>query len=150
MTSSTQTHEPLVSEQPRRCLTIAATFTAEPVLEPLDFWTEELSLFASVEFAPYNQVFQQLLDPDSPLSRNRDGVNMVLIRLEDWMRSRPESAGIDDLDDFLGRNAADLIDAARQAAARSTVPLIVGVCPDSPAVRRLTRRDRASRPESSN
>ena len=50
-----------------------------------------LNLPVSVEFTPYNQVFQQLLDPDSPLSRNQDGINVVLVRLADWVRSRPES-----------------------------------------------------------
>ena len=49
----------------------------------------ELNLSASVEFAPYDQVFQQLLDPGSLLSQNRQGVNVVLVRLEDWVRSRP-------------------------------------------------------------
>ena len=74
-------------------LAIAATFTAEPLEEAMDFWMGELELPASIEFAPYNQVFQQLLDPGSLLSQNRQGVNVVLVRLEDWVRSRPGSAG---------------------------------------------------------
>ena len=74
-------------------LAIAATFTSEPLAQPLAFWTTELNLPISVEFAPYNQVFQQLLDPGSQFSRNQDGVNVVLVRLEDWMGSRSESEG---------------------------------------------------------
>ena len=116
-------------------LAIAATFTAEPLETPLDFWMAELSLPLSIDFAPYDQVFQQLLDPGSQLSRNHHGVNVVLVRLEDWVRSRPESEGLEDLEESLARNAADLVDAAKEAVARSTAPLIIGLCPDSPAVR---------------
>ena len=123
------------SRQPAHRLAISATFTAEPVEETLDFWMGELELPASIEFAPYNQVFQQLLDPGSLLSQNRQGVNLVLVRLEDWMRSRPGSAASRDLEAFLTRNATDLITAAREATARSTAPLIVGLCPDSLAAR---------------
>ena len=71
---------------------MAATFTAEPVKDALDFWMGELGLPAPVEFAPYNQVFQQLLDPSSLLSQNRSGVDVVLVRPEDWLRALPGSA----------------------------------------------------------
>ena len=67
-------------------IAIAATFTAEPVKEALEFWMEEIGRKGLVEFAPYNQVFQQLLDPNSLLGRNRQGINVVLLRLEDWQR----------------------------------------------------------------
>ena len=67
-------------------IVIAATFTAEPVQNILEFWMGELNLPATVEFAPYDQVLQQLLDPVSLLARNRHGVNVALVRLEDWLR----------------------------------------------------------------
>ena len=70
-------------------LAVAATFTAEPVQDALDFWMGELGLPATVAFAPYDQVFQQLLDPASLLSQNRQGVNVVLVRPEDWLRRCP-------------------------------------------------------------
>ena len=123
------------SGRPVRRLIVAATFTAEPLEDALNFWMRELDFPASVEFAPYNQVFQQMLDPSSLLSQNRQGENVVLVRLEDWTRARPASGGRRDLRDHLERNAADLIVAVRAAAARSTAPLIVGICPDSPASR---------------
>ncbi|HEX8190221.1 MAG TPA: amino acid adenylation domain-containing protein, partial [Pyrinomonadaceae bacterium] len=65
---------------------VAATFTAEPVEDSLAFWMRRLGFDTRVEFAPYNQVFQQLLDPSSLLARNRDGVNVVLVRFDDWGR----------------------------------------------------------------
>ncbi len=114
---------------------VTATFTAEPVQNILEFWMSELGLPTSVEFAPYDQVLQQLLDPVSLLARNRHGVNVVLVRLEDWVRTWPDSTGEGDLAEYMTRSAADLVVAAREAASRSTAPLIVGLCPDSPAKR---------------
>ncbi len=67
--------------RPARRVVIAATFTAEPLKESMDFWMQELEMPAAVEFAPYDQVFQQLLDPASLLAQNRCGVNVVLLPL---------------------------------------------------------------------
>src|SRR2546421_741196 len=64
-------------------IAIAATFTAEPLAESLNFWSEKLRWQASVAFAPYNQVFQQLLDPTSLLSTNAEGINVILVRPEE-------------------------------------------------------------------
>ncbi|MEM9164803.1 MAG: FkbM family methyltransferase, partial [Cyanobacteria bacterium P01_F01_bin.4] len=70
--------------QVEQTLAIAATFTAEPIEDSLDFWMQELDLPYRSEFAPYNQVFQTLLNPDSLLGQNSQGVNVILARLEDW------------------------------------------------------------------
>ncbi len=133
--SVSATPEKAAGDRPSRRLTVSATFTADPLRESLEFWMAELELPLAVEFAPYDQVFQQLLDPGSDVSRNRDGVNVVLVRLEDWIRARPGGEGPEGLEVFLRRNAADLIDAARGATTQSSAPLIVGLCPDSPAAR---------------
>jgi FkbH-like protein len=122
-------------DRPGLRIAVAATFTAEPVQNIMEFWMGELSVPATVEFASYDQVLQQLIDPVSLLARNRHGVNVALIRLEDWLRSRPDSAGQADLAEYMARNAADLVVAIRGAAARSTAPLVVGLCPESPTVR---------------
>ena len=71
--------------QTRSTLAIAATFTAEPIAPVLTSWLETLGLDAEVTFAPYNQVFQQLLDGQTLLARNQ-GLNVLLVRFEDWMR----------------------------------------------------------------
>jgi FkbH-like protein/FkbM family methyltransferase len=63
---------------------IAATFTAEPLADPLSFWFDRLGLRARTAFAPYGQVFQQLLDPSSLLGANSAGVNIVCVRPQDW------------------------------------------------------------------
>ena len=62
---------------------IAATFTAEPLKNPLAFWVQQLDWQQDIHFAPYNQVFQELLNPQSLLSQNQAGVNSILFRLED-------------------------------------------------------------------
>jgi FkbH-like protein len=121
-------------QSPTGRVAIAATFTAEPIQDVLAFWMEELSLSWSIEFAPYDLVFQQLLDPGSLLARNGPGVNVVLVRVEDWQRSRLSDAGRASLDEDLTRTADDLIDAVRAMAVRSSTPLLVGLCPASPAV----------------
>ena len=41
-----------------------------------------------MEFSAYNQVFQELMAPDSLLASAAPGVNFLLIRLEDWAREQ--------------------------------------------------------------
>ncbi|MGH8689267.1 MAG: polyketide synthase dehydratase domain-containing protein, partial [Burkholderiales bacterium] len=73
------------NEQPRaERVVVAANFTAEPVADSLKFWGEHFDAPLRVGFAPYDQVFQQLLDPGSALRENRDGVNVILLALEEW------------------------------------------------------------------
>lgn len=73
----------LAFEAPPINMTVTSTFTAEPLNAGLDFWSNELGLSWNVAYAGFGQVFQQLLDPTSALSRNRDGMNVVLVRLSD-------------------------------------------------------------------
>src|SRR5262245_53747289 len=69
---------------------VSATFTAAPVQEVLSYWLGELGLTGTVSLAPYHQVFQQLLDPGGLLGSNADGLNVLLIRPEDFVRHLPE------------------------------------------------------------
>ncbi|HEY1493741.1 MAG TPA: HAD-IIIC family phosphatase [Candidatus Solibacter sp.] len=93
-------------------IAISATFTAEAIQPGLSFWMRELGLPGEIRFAAYNQVFQELLDPAGLFARNTSGVNIVLIRFEDW------SAG----------QAAEFVDAVREAAGRLSVPLLIVLC----------------------
>ena len=122
-----------VSSQSVRLIAIASTFTTEPVEDSLAFWMDELGQIASIKFAPYNQVFQQLLDPNGLLATNRQGVNIVAVRVEDWQRFHLTTDSWKDRKACLTRNAADLVDAVRAAVARSSVPLIVVLCPNAPS-----------------
>ena len=101
-------------------LAVAATFTADPVVPALAFWMRELDLECQIRLAPYNQVFQQLLDPASLLSANRQGVGVVLVRFEDWDGTS--------LEQTVAQLAAALGNAGRTFGA----PLVVVICPASP------------------
>lgn len=121
-------------------IALTATFTAEPIAEPLHFWMNELESPCAIKFAPYNQVFQELLDPGSTLSMNSCGLNVVLIRLEDWWHGA-KGLGIGD-EDYEGskarvqRNAKDLHDALTSALSNSRVPFLLCLCPFSELVQR--------------
>jgi FkbH-like protein/FkbM family methyltransferase len=69
-------------------LAVAANFTADPVEDSLRFWADHFGVPIHLELAPYNQVFQQLLDPGSAFRKNRDGVNVILLGLEEWAADR--------------------------------------------------------------
>jgi len=69
-------------------LAIASNFTAEPVEDALKFWGAQFNLQTNIEFAPYDQVFQQLLQADSVFRRNSAGVNIILLQLEKWAATK--------------------------------------------------------------
>ncbi len=94
-------------------IAISATFTADAIQPALAFWMRELGLPADLRFAAYHQVFQELLDPAGLLAGNTGGVNVVLVRFDDWPAGQ----------------AAGFVDAVRAAAGRLSVPLIVVLCP---------------------
>ncbi len=101
-------------------IVVSATFTADAIEQTLAFWMRELGFDYRVRMAPYNQVFQLLLDPNGELAANRDGVNVVLVRFEDWAAAGLE-AGVSHF-------AASLRGAAQSFAA----PLLVCICPPPP------------------
>ena len=108
-------------------IAISATFTAEALEPTLAFWVRELQLDFQVRFAPYNQVFQQLLDPAGLLANNRNGINVVLVRFEDWARFR-DAVSIAELE----QNVRNLESALRSYAGAAGWPVLVCVCPASP------------------
>jgi len=69
-------------------LRIAANFTIEPIEEFLTYWLSELKIPATVRFAPYNQVFQQLLE-GGLLRSNPGGINLVALDLDAWLVDGP-------------------------------------------------------------
>jgi amino acid adenylation domain-containing protein/FkbH-like protein len=106
-------------------LAIAATFTAEPLEEPLRYWMKELELPAEIEFAPFNQVFQQLLDPASVLAKNTRGANVILVRVADL---GGESASLAEVE----RGAHEFLSTVKSASARMKAPMLIILCPEKP------------------
>lgn len=108
---------------------IAASFTAEPIRDALEFWMSELGFEATFAFAPFNQILQQLLDPASLLSDNT-GVNIIYARLSDWDAPVAEIAGapqqlLETIDSF--------VQALDACVARARAPHLVILCPENRA-----------------
>ncbi|HEY9720579.1 MAG TPA: thioester reductase domain-containing protein, partial [Oscillatoriaceae cyanobacterium] len=90
-----------------------------------------------VAFARYNQVFQELLNPHSLLSGARGGVNVLLLRLEDWFRYGQAS------ESSVDRTLNDFLSALEGYCASARVPLLLALAPHSPAaVRKLDLSNR--------
>ncbi|EEF60978.1 amino acid adenylation domain protein [Pedosphaera parvula Ellin514] len=120
------------ARQNRQTICIAATFTAEPLEEGLKYWMKELGIPAAVEFAGYNQVFQELLNPGSSLALNQNGLNAILIRLEDWARFEGvEESSSSSGDQRVERSVDELTMALKAASARHATPYLVCLCPGS-------------------
>ena len=64
---------------------IASNFTAEPLQDSLSFWGDHFGTTIQAQFTPYNQIFQQLLDTGSAFRRNADGINVIVLGLEEWI-----------------------------------------------------------------
>ena len=107
---------------------IAATFSAEPLLQPLELVLGETGLRPALHLAPYHQLFQQLLSATSLLATHEGAANVLLIRLEDFVREVLEPA---DALSLIGRTARELSAALLQFGRRSRSPLIVLLLPVS-------------------
>nr|MDJ0729888.1 amino acid adenylation domain-containing protein [Crocosphaera sp.] len=106
---------------------ITATFTSEPIEDSLSYWLQEMGISYGIEFAPYNQVFQELLSPTSLFVSNQNGINIVLVRLEDWKGNNmgQNSAKIE-------KTVQDFANALKTAILRSQSPCLVCICPPTP------------------
>lgn len=107
---------------------VAATFTADPLVEPLQHWFRELALPHVVELGAYNQVFQQLLDPSSPLLARRSGHNIISIRWEDLVGSGSDTS--------IARELADAIEHSVGASGRGVVVALGPPDPNEEALHR--------------
>ena len=114
-------------KDPAPAIAISATFTAEGIEPTLAFWLRELRLDFQIRFASYNQVFQQLLDPAGLIASNRNGLNVILIRFEDWARFR-DQVTVPELEEHVEH----FVSALRSAAGAALSPMLVCVCPASP------------------
>lgn len=110
---------------------IAATFTAEPLSPTLRLVLEEAGLKLFLQFAPYNQLFQELLSPASLLATNASGVNVILLRVQDFVR---EIGDLSEAPSLINRIGSELGASLRQYATRAKVPTLFLVLPSSQSV----------------
>jgi len=109
-------------------VTVTANFTAEPLGDSLQFWLSRTGFTSPrIYFSEYNQVFQELIAPASLPSSDRPGVNLLLIRIEDWGRDQP-----DDLQaDTIAAIARDFIDTLGHFTVRARRSTVLLLCPPS-------------------
>ena len=120
-------------------IAIASSFTAEPMESALDFWINELDIGAQIKFAPYNQLHQQLIDPTSIFALNANGMNVVLLRFEDWVTTTDaEISGI------IETAATDFLRGLDTAVKKTSVPFLVIACPGSEAFLSKTKNIQSS------
>jgi FkbH-like protein len=108
-------------------VSLCASFVIEPLQDYLTYWGNEFDLHLNVSFAPYNQIFQQLLNANSLLNQNR-GMNCLFIRVEDWLREfggKTESEQIE----FLNKISGELLEAMKQSREVCSAPFLIGIVP---------------------
>jgi FkbH-like protein len=108
---------------------VSASFTADPLRQPLLFWGRHLHYGFEARFAPYNQIHQTLLHPSSEFALNTHGVNVVLARLSDLGSSYEQ----------IRDNVPHLLDDLRSAGEGMHVPLIFCLCPSWPELPEYAR-----------
>jgi FkbH-like protein len=114
---------------PASAVAIAATFTAEPMLPALRLVLDQAGLPLEVRFAPYGQLFQELLSNTSLLTTNAHGVNVVLLRMEDFVRDVLDAGAAQGL---IERTKRELCDALSQYEARARSRTVLCILPPSP------------------
>lgn len=124
-------NDDLSQAPPESRIAISASFTAEPIQAPLEFWSRQLQHPWAVRFAPFNQLNQTLHDPASEFARNRRGLNVMLVRLEDLGQfSSLDAEALVQMES----NFARLLDEVAQADGHFAAPLIFILCPPSPGL----------------
>ncbi|CAN5797088.1 hypothetical protein BH09VER1_BH09VER1_19660 [soil metagenome] len=116
-----------------KTIAISASFTVEVIQSSLIYLLDKIGYEAELKFAAYNQVFQELLNPGSLLRTNQEGVNVLLIRFEDWLHYQKDHPGFSQARELLEKNASDLIDGI--AGIPHQVPYLVCIAAPSPTVR---------------
>lgn len=120
-----------VSKQPDTTpgtpLHICASFVMEPVQEFVEYWSSEFDLNIQLSFAPYNQVFQQLINPQSLLNKGT-GINAIFLRLDDWLRDK-QNIPVPEQLDFLQQTFAELTAALGNINKTSFAPILFGIIP---------------------
>ena len=114
---------------------ISSTFTSEPIETYLNTILHKLNFQNRIAFAPYNQIFQQLLDPGSLLSNNTQGVNIILLRFEDLFTEFDTEYSEEKISALLAdvnQKVTDFTESVQVCANNNTAPFIIVLCPLAP------------------
>lgn len=112
-----------------RHVVVAANFTSESIVSAMETLSRRWSLGLDFTPAPYNQLFRQLMDPQSPTAVNDSGANVFFVRIEDLVESR--AMGPAELSDHIEKLAGNATELATifENASTFKVPNFVFVCP---------------------
>ncbi|MEO7583965.1 MAG: amino acid adenylation domain-containing protein [Ferruginibacter sp.] len=108
-------------------MNICSSFVLEPIQEYVEYWSNEFEVNIKLSFAPYNQVFQQLLNPESLLNKGT-GINAVFIRVDDWVREKTNTPASEQID-FLNQTCQELNEVFESITKTSFVPYLIGIVP---------------------
>ncbi len=73
---------------------ISATFTANPMVDYIGWWCNKFGFSTKINIVVNNQIFQNLLDKESVLNKNKYGINIILVRFEDFIRDSNQTEEI--------------------------------------------------------
>jgi FkbH-like protein len=108
-------------------IVIASNFTSEPLKNSLEFLLNEHQVSHEINFAPFRQIFQELLAPSSLFHKNLRGANVVLFRSEDFVETEIFTH---EVLENIKNNVLELQSILKNAAVFQ-VPLITIICPPS-------------------
>jgi len=120
------------ASRPRFSVAMCGSFTLDTLLDPIGSWFGELGMNADIEVAGYGQAMQELVNSASHLGRNRDGANLVLIRVRDWLRERGETLqGLDNRRAYIMSLAGEFARALVTHRQHAAVHTVVLLCPSA-------------------
>jgi non-ribosomal peptide synthase protein (TIGR01720 family) len=110
-------------------IAVGGTFTVDPVRAATEFWLRYRRVPATVDLVPYGRMMPFLLAGEATAP------TVLLLRWEDWLRKHDPHAPVSTAARLLDAAMDDLDAAVRAYRDRSTAPLVLMVCPPSPAYR---------------
>ena len=116
-----------MQEHTHQNIILCSSFIADPIQDYLVYWNKEFKQNIQVDVAPYNMVFQQLLDANSLLNKNK-GINILLIRVEDWLRDKKNSSPSEQID-FLNQMRQTFTGAISHSRKIAVAPFLIGIVP---------------------
>jgi FkbH-like protein len=120
----------MTRESPRPCLVIASTFYVGPLELTIRFLLERLRAPLDVVLLPYGDVIPNLLDPNGELSANKGGINILLLRPEDFPTHEP-NPDQNSIPERILEISTGWAKAIRFCVTASSSPLIVSLAPPS-------------------
>lgn len=112
-------------------IVVSANFTIEPLSRAVKVFLDKLGIVNEIVIAPYNQVFQQLVDTSSLFYGNTQGINAIFLRIEDLIDGKAVDFKYGETEfETIRSNAAEFSFCLRNASGFS-VPLFIFICPRS-------------------